>query len=581
MKKSRIFIVILGTSLFFLLIVIKLFDITLSSSKTYSRTLTVEGKRGDILDRHGKLIATSIISYNIYFYGQKLKPKEFNKLSKSIIPFLKVNKLYKKGTEKTLNNAYKNHRSALLVKGILSLSLYDALINKLEKDCKNILDISGKIYYNKKYTRYYPFRDLYGQLVGFINKDHQPICGIERGEEILLHGKDGVYIDNHLHLRGGIWGKTRWLEEPQNGKNITLTVDTILQNFCYEAVKKSVNTFHAKSGTAILMETNTGKIRAWVSYPNFNPNIYSQYDNYNLFKNMAFEGIYEPGSIIKPIIVGFLLSSKYHNKRLLLKNNVFYCENGKYILKKGRRKRIIRDVEKNKFLNVEKILVHSSNIGMAKIMQKFYDNGNLKNLYVFLLGILNLKRSIGLPLPNYPNGRILNYKNWNEIFSLASIGMGYEISAPLINFLLAFNTIPNNGKLIKPIIIKGDKTQYFNKNVFPKSTIIFLKRALADVVKEGTAKKVNSKYIEIAGKTGTSKKYDAKTKQYSTNKYLSSFIGYFPVNKPKYTLGVFIDEPKKRYYGGEVAGSAFKEIAERIYFYELNERIIKVALKDE
>ncbi|MCD6578259.1 penicillin-binding protein 2 [bacterium] len=581
MKKSNLFVLLLVLSGIFLLILLKLFGIILNSSQSFSkRTLTVEGKRGDVLDSRGKLIATSLLSYDIYFYGKGLKKDEFNSLLSETVNFLKENRQYEKGMKQKITNAYNNRRSILLVKGILSLELYEKFMSELEKKYKKIRDIKGKFYYNKKYTRYYPFRDLYGQVVGFVNKEHHAICGIERGENGTLRGTAGKYIDNHLHLRGGTWGRTKWLNEPENGQDIKLTLNTVLQDFCYEALKKGVEKFRAKRGTVVLMETSTGKIRAWTGYPSFNPNIYSKY-GYERFKNMSLEDIFEPGSILKPIIIGFLLSSKYHDNSVLSPHDVFYCENGKYLLKKGNKKRIIRDVEKNRYLNVKKVLVHSSNIGMAKIMQKYYKKGNLKDLYVFLLGILNLKRSIGVPLPNYTNGRILNYKKWNEIFSLASIGMGYEISAPLINFLLAFNTIPSKGKLLKPQILAGKKVQYFNDNVFPKKTISFLQTALRDVVIEGTGKKVNSKYIAIAGKTGTAKKYDPQTKKYSTDKYLASFIGYFPADDPKYTMGVFIDEPGKKYYGGEVAGSIFKEIAERIYFYELNKKLIKVAVKDE
>jgi cell division protein FtsI/penicillin-binding protein 2 len=545
-------------------------------TKNISKKIQVEkvkAKRGDILDSEGRLIATSIELNDLYFYTGKLSNKEIIDIEKIIITELSRYKKSKKtiaNLKKRMERLLENRGAICFSRDELGTTLYHDIINKVDTKL-NIPDIRGKIYVIRHYKRFYPFPKIYGTVTGYIDREGNPKYGIESFLNLSLKGIDGEYIKGSMPIiREGKWGRSNWILEPKNGEDISLTIDSVIQNFSYKYLKKSVNKYRAKAGCAIIMESQTGRIVGFVNYPGFDPNNYSDYP-YERFMNKGIASLYEVGSIIKPMIIGYLLNYRDKDgKSIITQRSKFYCENGKYKIKTGQKFRIIEDVEKFKTLNLEKILVHSSNIGMSKIMQVYEEKGDKLELYTYLIAILNLQRGLGIPISGYQKGKILDYRRWVKNYSMISFGMGYEISASLINFLVAFNTIPTYGKLIKPIFLKKDRTEIFDNNIFNKKTIDFLQTALRNVVKEGTAKKINSNDIQFAGKTGTANKYDRKTKKYSEERYLASFVGYFPADDPQYTIGVFIDEPKYKIYGGDVAAPVFKDIAERLFYYKLN-----------
>lgn len=530
--------------------------------------------RGDILDSEGKIIATSVALFSSYFYTARSSQEEVEYIRRAISRVL-VQRGFKRSLIRDFNyrcgEYARKHRTFEFMSGELDLDIHEEIIRSLADGDVEIKDLRGKIYSKKNYRRFYPFGKRFGPILGYIDQKGNPPYGLERAYNKSLKGREGIYFKNSvISAVGGRWGKVKWVEEPQNGEEVKLTIDTVLQDLSYRFLGDAVKKYDAVSGCAVVIETETGKIRAFVNYPSFDPNNYSSY-SISLFQNTGVSSLLEVGSVMKPLVIGYLMDYTDASGRKFLKpSDKYYCEKGKYKIPTGRKTRVIEDSEKFKTLDIADILAYSSNIGMAKIMQKYEDKGDKLGLYRYLISLLNLKRSIKIDIPGYQKGVLKHYNKWTRNYSMISFAIGHEISAPFINYVMAFNTIPAKGKLLRPLLKESDPVEAFENSIFSAATAEFLQKAMALVVDEGTGKNIRNARIGFAGKTGTARKWDRKSASYSKEKYLASFIGYFPRENPKYTIGVFVDEPRESIYGGSVAAPVFKQIAERLYHMELN-----------
>ncbi len=538
------------------------------------RTTLIPSRRGDILDRNGKLIATSIKLQDLYFYTAGLSRKEaafvMSKIEKVLAAY-GADKQELVLLRRDFKKAFARKGAFCVIKDLIDNSIYRQIIDSAgSAGGSSIKDIRGKVYLTDKYKRYYPFSSVYGTLTGYISKQGNAAYGIEESLDGKLAGIDGEMITSASpYIKKGRWGRTNWLKEPQNGNDVRLSLDSVIQEYTYRVLRDAVTTHRAKGACAIVMETATGKVRAFASLPSFDPNNYFDHEISD-YMNIGVSNLYEPGSIMKPLVIGFILEqSRGGSAPVLRKGDKFYCENGKYRMENGR---LIEDVEKLKTLSVLEIIAHSSNIGVTKIMQKYEAAGDKLEFYRFMISILNLQRSLNVPLTNHTKGSILDYGKWIKNYSMISICMGYEVSSSPLNFVTAFNVIPAGGKLLRPLFLENEKPEIYTKDLFSSGTLDFLNEALKEVVRTGTAKKIGGSGLELAGKTGTARKYDPELKTYSKEKYIASFIGYFPATAPVYTIGVFIDEPKSRIYGSEVAAPVFRSIAERVNAYYLNRK---------
>ena len=291
-------------------------------------------------------------------------------------------------------------------------------------------------------------------------------------------------------------------------------------------------------------------MRAFTTYPDYDPNDYKKYYPERT-KNFGTADLFEPGSTFKPFVIAYALDKGYIGKETLIEINY-----GKIKLD---RKRIYDPhpyLRKKKFVTPEEILVYSSNVGAIRVGTLMKENDFKK---IFKIFHLNKTPKV---LKSEVNPRIANMNNLGNR-AYASIGQGIAFNA--LHLLTSFNALIT-GYYVKPSFVEEER-RIKEKIDLSDNTVLWLRKALIEVVEKGTGKKTKSKFYYIGGKTGTAQKYDEKTKSYSKEKLTAYFIGFFP-KKPKFVGIILVDEPKgKEIYGGTVAAPYFKEIAEKVSIY--------------
>ncbi|MGH9948822.1 MAG: peptidoglycan D,D-transpeptidase FtsI family protein, partial [Pyrinomonadaceae bacterium] len=341
-------------------------------------------------------------------------------------------------------------------------------------------------------------------------------------------------------------------------KDVVLTISSSIQYKTEAALEHAVKESSAKAGMAIVLDHRTGEILAMANYPTFDPNKLQGITADNL-SNRCIQGVYAPGSVFKVITY-----SSAFDKGLLTPDSMISVGNGTL------------DVAGHKFtdshtsgtVDATKAFAHSSNICAIKTGMRVGREGFYGMLQKYGFG-----EPTGVELPAETGGIVRKLDRWNGD-SLASMSIGYEIGVSALQMASAFATIANNGIRVKPHIIKeirqSDQTKVFEPQ--PESvqsvsstTAQNMKRLMRAVVTSGTGKRAQLVGYTSAGKTGTAWKFDEKTKRVSSAKYVSSFIGFAPVDNPAFTIAVVMDEPKVGgRNGGQVAAPVFKEIAESV-----------------
>jgi len=462
------------------------------------------------------------------------------------------------------------------------------------------------LYFVGDYQRSYPFGKMLGQVLHTIQsqKDEQtkqavPTGGLEYFFNRYLQGKQGkrrlMRTPRHAFETGDV------IEDPENGADIYLTINPCLQAICEEEIERGVRRVKAKAGWAVMMEPRTGEILALAQYPFFFPPDYQAYFNdkqlIDYTRVKAVTDANEPASVFKAFTLATALLA---NEELISRGeDALFDPDEKIATSNGvfsGRSRPIRDTRVHQFLNMNMALQKSSNIYMARLMERVVKRlGNewyrstLQNCFGFGLktGIELPAESPGvLPRPGkmHPNGKL----EWS-VPTPFSLAMGHNLQTNTIQILRAFSTFANGGYLVNPTllrkIVKRDAAgnewliedhtkeawlQATRKRVLPESLVKRVVEALKYVTKPGGGGwRADVWGYSEAGKTGTAKKIVNGT--YSSQKYCSSFIGFTPVKHPSFVLIVVIDEPDTAYrqgqghsyYGSVSCAPVFKEIARR------------------
>ena len=386
-----------------------------------------------------------------------------------------------------------------------------------EKQLKKIGDPS--INFHKSSKRIYLQHNLFSHLTGFKSKE--------------LKSKIERNLDQHL----------------KEGANISLTLDLRVQHKVHEELSNSLKLYNAKSAVAIIMDVNNGEIISLVSLPDFNPNHPEDIKAFSE-NNLAFEARYEMGSTLKI----FNAALVYENDSKL--------ENKKYIIKDGYQitpdKLIVDEGIKKDELNFMEIFTQSSNVGSIKIVENL---GIKKQKELFKR--LNINSQISLYGLNVVKNKLP--KNWDSQAS-KSISYGYGMSISPISLVSSYAALVNGGYEIKPKV--NQKENYSKKRILKDSTSKKINILLREIVKNGTGKKANVNGIKVGGKTGTSRKLE--NGKYSEKKVITSFIGAFPIDQPKYIAFILFDEPRRNKseslesFGGNTAAPTFSRILKKI-----------------
>ena len=527
----------------------------LAKNKTI-QNFTISPERGNIFSDDGSLLAASTTSFDIYFDAVTVSENNFSKYSNQLSE--KLSESLNKSKEFFLNrlvSAKKNNKRYQLIQRGVSIEN----LNKIKQmPLFKMGGVRGGLIIEKKNSRDYPLNKIAERTIGYerlTKDDNFSGVGLEHAFGSKLRGKNGMQLMQKIS--NGKWKpiSSNNKIEPIPGTDIISTINVGFQDITHHSLLKQLEDFEADHGTAVVMETATGEIKAIANLGRTSEGKYYERLNYAVGEHL------EPGSTFKLMsIIAALEDGKVDLNTIVdTKNGVLDFYGAK-----------VRDSKKGGYgkISVNEVFNVSSNTGIVKIINDAYkDDPEMFSNRLYNMGLNN---KLGVSILGESNPKIPhpNDKDWNGL-SLPWMVYGYGVLLSPLQILTFYNSVANNGEMVKPVFTRqsnliSNKT-VLNPSICSDDTLEKVKLMLENVVNEkgGTGYNIKSKIYKIAGKTGTGQvDYNTDNMQ-----YISSFVGYFPANKPKYSCIVVIHKPnkKKGYYGATVAAPVFKEIADKIY----------------
>jgi cell division protein FtsI (penicillin-binding protein 3) len=412
------------------------------------------------------------------------------------------------------------------------------------------LGVTG-VYFVDESMRVYPNRDLGCQTLGFVNMNGDGGAGIELQYDKELQGREGVYSFD-IDARRKTF-RVQVDKPPAQGRSLVLSIDKSIQYITDRELKAGVEKAQARAGTAIVMESETGRILALSNYPQFNCNTYNKYQP-DFWRNRAVSDAFEPGSTFKVVVAAAALEAG-----MTRPTEMIDCQMGSISIGGH----VFHDHKSYGLLSFSQILEFSSNVGAAKLGMRLGQQGLYEALRNFGFGSKS-----GIDLPGEIVGLVRDWHKWSGL-SIGAISFGQEVGVTSMQILNAINAIANGGYMVRPSVVdriideNGElvfaRTPERTRLMSPR-TAEAVSEAFEGVVLRGTGKRAALEGYRAAGKTGTAQKIEGG--RYSGSKYVSSFIGFAPLPKPKITILVQIDEPKVGHYGGDVSAPYFQKIAQ-------------------
>ena len=524
----------------------------------------IKASRGNIFSDDGSLLAISMPLYNVYMDLSVIDDNIFN----SDIGDLSI----------SLHNLFGNKSASDYEKYLRKSRLkeknkYVKLKNKVTHNELNLMKsfpilklgkFKGGLIVEERLNRENPFGLLAKRTVGLL-RDANPI-GLERAYNQTLSGVDGWQLKQRI-------GKNFWRNEdselnslPKSGSDIVSTINVDFQDVAQKALKKSLKFHEADWGTVVLMEVESGHVKAIA-------NLKYENGDFDEYYNHAIAEHSEPGSTFKLASVLAGLEDGFYS----LSDSVD-TENGTYQFYD----KVMKDSRKGGYgkITIGEALVKSSNVGISKIINKSYKDK--PDSFIDRIYKMGLCTPLELELP-YPNNLLIKQPGkpgWSGV-TLPWMSIGYSLRISPIHMLTFYNAIANEGVMVKPLftseILKDGQQvakhskEIINPAICSKSSINKIIPYLIDVVDKGTAKNIRNNQYKIAGKTGTSLIAYGKNSEEENKRYRASFVGFFPAHKPKYSCIVVVYNPKENgFYGSDVAAPIFKEISDKIYASDIS-----------
>jgi cell division protein FtsI (penicillin-binding protein 3) len=537
------------------------------SDSLHQKYVDLSAERGTIYSEDGNMLSTSVPFFNIYvdFDAEGLREKNGKRFKENLDSLsLCLAGLFKDQSaavyKKQLLRGYKSDDRYYLLQRNLNFDQYKQLRNfPLVRQGRNksgfIIDASSK--------RMNPFGLLANRTIG-LSRDNAQNVGLERTYDSLLRGEDGRRLVRYLNA--GTYIPVEGYEiDPENGKDILTTMDVNTQDIAENALLSMMIENECEHGTCIVMETATGKIKAMANLGRQSDGSYWEDLNYAIRAS-------EPGSTFKLATLLSLLED--HKVKLSDHLNI---EGGTW--KIGTR--TVHDAEKQEVsdVTVEQAFEHSSNVGMAKLVVAHYSQHPQQ--FVDDLKKLRLNQVTGVDLAGETSPIIKSPKSktWSAS-TLPWMAFGYEVLISPLQTLTLYNAVANNGKMMKPYLVNSvqyaggidreNQPVVLMDKVCSDETLAELKICLEGVCIKGTAKSAfKNTFYSVAGKTGTALVANGN-RGYADHVYQSSFAGYFPANRPRYTCIVVIKNKPfaKKYLGAAVAGPVFREVADKLMAME-------------
>jgi cell division protein FtsI (penicillin-binding protein 3) len=536
------------------------------SEKYVYRTAEAPATRGDILADDGRLLASSVPSYTIYMdtrssgMSASTWSEGISGLSVGLARLLGERSAA--GWRSLITEARRKGDRYFLIRKNVN---YETLMKLRELTIFREGQYKGGMVAEVENRRILPNNDLAARTIGYLNQgDEGNVVGIEGAFDKDLAGKNGVVVKQRL--TGGDWITVDASNsiQPRDGNDVVSTINIDIQDAAYTALLNQLRRQNADHGCAVVMEVETGDIKAIVNLE------LGKDGNYHESYNYAVGESTEPGSTFKlPSLMVAIEDGAIDTSDIV--------DTGSGSIKYYNT--VIRDTKEDGYgkLTVKQVFEKSSNVGTSKLIYEHYKDN--PKAYVDRLYAMRLNKKLDLqikgegePLIRYPGDNL-----WSGV-SLPMMSYGYEVQLTPLQILTFYNAVANDGKMMKPrfvtavlrngTVIKRFDTDVIINSIASRSTIRKAKKMMEGVVEHGTATNLINHDYKIAGKTGTAmiakEKYGYK--QGNSISYQASFAGYFPAENPIYSCIVVVNSPSNGvYYGNLVAGTVFKEISDRIY----------------
>jgi cell division protein FtsI (penicillin-binding protein 3) len=492
----------------------------------YGRTLEMPASRGRIIDRNGLILASSVRVPSLWAI-----PKDFD-----------ADKAERAKLAKLLGMSVKE------LEGRLADNQNFVWLRRQvdEPVAKEVLALGLKgVHQVPEYKRRYPEGEAAAHVVGFTNLEDKGQEGVELAFQRDLAGRDGTrrVIKDRL---GRVVEDIGDSVQPLDGRDIELSVDSKVQFFAYQRIRDAVAEHHAKAGSVVVLDAQTGEVLALSNYPSFTPG-----DRRNLtgqqLRNRALTDTFEPGSTMKPFIAAWAMETGR-----VTPNTVIQTAPGSINITGS----TIRDAHPHGALTVAEVIQKSSNVGTVKMAMQMQPR-EIWELYTQV----GFGQKPQIAFPGAVTGRLRPYKTWRPI-EQATMSYGYGLSASLLQIAHAYTVFARDGELIPISLVKN--TEPTNGiRVFSPKTAQSMREMLHMVTEAGgTAPRAQAMGYSVGGKSGTA--YKQEGKGYADKKYRAWFVGMAPINKPRIIVAVMVDEPTNgKHFGGDVAAPVFSEVVQQ------------------
>ena len=582
-----ILILIFGIAIIAKIIIVQTKDNSKLLEQAKQRELridTIEAARGNIYSADGQLMATTVPLYDVFFDYKAVDPDTLNKYIDTLctqmaeLSHMDLSQLKKRNKEewreffqKGIDNNNRNYK--------IGLNITQPELRRMQQfEIFKKGQFQGGFKFTKKTRREHPFKELASLMLGMANEKKGYYFGIEGAYNDYLKGQIGLQMMRKLHHEEWIPIASEINTDEQNGNDVITTFDIKLQDIVESALLNTLTTNKAEQGCAILMDVETGYVRALA-----NLSLDHNTNQYDEIYNVALGERYEPGSVFKIASMVVLLN---HNENLKL-NDLVNIGTGP-IKFANRTMKDDHSFAKNGVCTVQEVIEQSSNKGTAVLVSRAF--AAHPEEYVNGLYALGLNKPIGTgikgeaqPVIKHPDDKTKDgRKLWSNV-SLPWMSIGYEVNVTPLQLATLYNAIANGGRMMKPQFVteirKGNQTieKYdpivLNEHIASAESIEKLQTMLEGVTIRGTARRqFEGCKLRVAGKTGTAQYYD-KIQGYKYHEpgigrklYNTTFVGYFPADKPKYTCIVMVSRARgAKWAAGGVSAPGFREIAEKVY----------------
>jgi len=493
----------------------------------FVRTLDLPANRGRILDRNGNILASSVPVPSIW-----ANPEDIERDPVKLKALAKLLGMSSAELDKKLKDEDK-----------IFVWLKRQVDESVAKDIA-ALKIKG-VYDRKEYKRIYPEGESVAHVVGFTNVENLGQEGVELAFNKALGGKAGSrrVIKDRL---GRVVEDIGEMVPPLDGQDLQLSIDSKVQYFAYEKIKETVIANKAAAGSVVVLDVKTGEVLALVNYPSYSPGKRGSLSGAQL-RNRALTDTFEPGSTMKPLVVGLALEKGIVKPETLIQTAPGY-------LQMGTAK--ITDAHPHGVLSVNEVIQKSSNVGTVKIAMQMQPHDMWE---VFTQVGLGQKPQV--PFPGAVSGKVRAYKTWRPI-EQATMSYGYGLSTSLFQLAQAYTVFAHDGEMIPMSLVKTNQN-VAGARVFTSHNAAAIRNMLHMVtIQGGTAPKAQTMGYSVGGKTGTAHKVEGKG--YASKKYRGFFVGIAPIDNPRIVVAVMVDEPTNgAYFGGDVAAPVFSQTVQQ------------------